>query len=47
MEPHKSTLENIKDSASHGWQNIVEGASNLMYKVADKVSEVTGTNVEV
>jgi len=19
MEPHKSTLENIKDSASHGW----------------------------
>lgn len=45
MQPHKSTMENIKDTAAQGWENIKEGASNIMNKVADKVSEVTGTNV--
>jgi hypothetical protein len=39
-------MENIKESAAQGWENIKEGASNILHKVADKVSEVTGTNVE-
>ncbi len=46
MEPHKTTYENIKDMASHGLENLREGANNLMNKVADKVSEVTATNVD-
>jgi hypothetical protein len=46
MEPQKSTLENIKEATYHGFENLIEGADNLMNKVADKVSEVIGTNVD-
>ena len=46
MEPQKTTYENIKEMASHGLKNLGEAASNLMNRVADKVSEVTATNVD-
>lgn len=45
MQPTKSAMENIKETAAQGWENIKEGATNILNKVADKVSEVTGTNV--
>ncbi len=45
MQPGKPVVENIKNSAALGWENIKEGASTLLDKVADKVSEITATNV--